>query len=664
MIGKTLGNRYYIEEKVGIGGMAKVYKAKDTILNRYVAVKVLKDQYMDDDDFLKKFAMEAQSAASISHPNIVSVYDVGSSSIDNKKYNYIVMEFVNGTTLKEIIQKEGPLDPDEVAKYGVQIAEALDCAHRNNIIHRDIKPQNMLIDSEGNLKVTDFGIARIASTSTITYTSTVLGTVHYISPEQAKGKFIDEKSDIYSLGVVLYEMATGRVPYDASNAVGIALKHIQDDLIPPKEYNDGIPDGLNQIIIKALEKDSADRFISASEIKEALEDYRNFYYISQDTEKTAKIGENIEDQKTLSQAVYPPKKKITESVYTMDSNEDDEEEKKPSFFVRYILPVLLAFLVFMTFLFGRSIFKKNSTEDETVEIKVPIVVNLEEDKAVQILEEQGLKTKIDRIDNADIREGLVISQDPEQNTLVEEGSTVTLEVSNGQTEVSVPNLAGLTIENARVELRKFDLNIGEISKAYSDSFGEGQIIDHAPAYGAMVSPGQKVDIVISKGKEDKKVEMIQLIGSDIRNASIQLEKIGLHVGTIDRRYDDEIEEDHILWQQFREGTTLEEGSTVDLIVSRGPKESNEEKPNNESDDNPSSSNTVGSKKKKYNFNIIQPVQEGEYKVTIIKVKKNGDEIKVYEDMRSASEGDITISLEDERDAKFKIYINDVLAETN
>lgn len=254
MLGSILNGRYEIIEKVGIGGMAIVYKAKDIYLKRIVAVKVLKEQYLEDKEFIKKFVIEAQSVANLNNQNIVKIYDVGQHIEDGKIYNYIVMEYIKGKTLNELIKDKGRLNSNAVVSISKQIASALDCAHKHHIIHRDIKPHNIIIDENLNVKVTDFGIARIATSSTITYTSSVLGTVHYISPEQAKGKFIDEKSDIYSLGVVMYEMVTGRVPFDTDNAVGIAMQHINEPLVEPIKLVPNLEPWLNATIVKCMEK--------------------------------------------------------------------------------------------------------------------------------------------------------------------------------------------------------------------------------------------------------------------------------------------------------------------------------------------------------------------------------------------------------------------------
>lgn len=304
MLGSILNGRYEIIEKVGIGGMAIVYKAKDIYLKRIVAVKVLKEQYLEDKEFIKKFVIEAQSVANLNNQNIVKIYDVGQHIEDGKIYNYIVMEYIKGKTLNELIKDKGRLNSNAVVSISKQIASALDCAHKHHIIHRDIKPHNIIIDENLNVKVTDFGIARIATSSTITYTSSVLGTVHYISPEQAKGKFIDEKSDIYSLGVVMYEMVTGRVPFDTDNAVGIAMQHINEPLVEPIKLVPNLEPWLNATIVKCMEKNPENRFESAESLIRALEDK------SVGTNPKATFNDNT------NRALY------RESVYKADKQKD------------------------------------------------------------------------------------------------------------------------------------------------------------------------------------------------------------------------------------------------------------------------------------------------------------------------------------------------------
>ncbi len=620
MIGKVLGDRYEILEEVGVGGMAKVYKALDTVLNRYVAVKVLKNEYMEDQDFLRKFAMEAQSAASLTHANIVSVFDVGSSYVDGRKYNYIVMEYVDGKTLKDIIDDKHILPIEDIVNYGVQIASALECAHKNGIIHRDIKPHNMLIDKSNNLKATDFGIARISSSATLTYTSTVLGTVHYISPEQAKGKFIDEKSDIYSLGVVLYQMATGEVPFDAPNAVGIALKHIQDPLVPPINLRHDLPKGLNDIIVKSMSKDPNERFKSATELKEVLKNYQNYSSdLYQETMKSPIIKEN-DEQPEIKEAVYKTPKQ--------SSTKDKKNNSKK--FMWILLPILLAALVFFAIIFGKKYINKNK-QDLVV---VPALTGLTENDALNKAKANNLIAVVSEYKTeSNVEPGKVLEQDPESSSEVKKGTIIKLVVSKGEEQVSVPNLSNMTIENAKIQLNKLGLEIGEITKENSDNFEVGKIMQQHPDSGTSISKDSKIDVVISLGKKEELVEMVDLIGTDISQASNKLKSVGLNIGNIEKKYSNEYDVNQVIWQQYDPGKRLKKESSVDVIISKGRKE-------------PEMIEQV--------FRISKPVEKGIYTVT---VKDETENNIIYEKNHDASEGDIKIKVKVKPNNDIKVYIN-------
>lgn len=620
MIGKVLGDRYEIIEEVGVGGMAKVYKALDTVLNRYVAVKVLKNEYMEDQDFLRKFAMEAQSAASLTHANIVSVFDVGSSYVDGRKYNYIVMEYVDGKTLKDIIDEKQILPIEDIVNYGVQIASALECAHKNGIIHRDIKPHNMLIDKSNNLKATDFGIARISSSATLTYTSTVLGTVHYISPEQAKGKFIDEKSDIYSLGVVLYQMATGEVPFDAPNAVGIALKHIQDPLVPPINLRHDLPQGLNDIIVKAMAKDPNDRFKSATELKEMLKNYQSYSSdLYQKTTKNPIIKEN-DEQPEVKEAVYKTPKQ--------SSTKDNKNKSKK--FMWILLPVLLAALVFVAFIFGKKYINKNKQDL----VLVPALTGLTENEALNKAKANNLIAVVSEYKTeSNVEPGKVLEQDPESSTEVKKGTIIKLVVSKGEEQVSVPNLSNMTLENAKIQLNKLGLEIGEITKENSDNFEAGKIMQQHPDAGTSINKDSKVDVVISLGKKEELVEMVDLIGTDISQASNKLKSIGLNIGNIEKKFSNSYDTNQVIWQQYDAGKKLKKDSSIDVIISKGKKE-------------PEMIDKV--------FRISKPVEKGIYTVT---VKDETENNIIYEENHDASEGDIRIKVKAKPNNDIKVYIN-------
>ena len=620
MIGKVLGDRYEIIEEVGVGGMAKVYKALDTVLNRYVAVKVLKNEYMEDQDFLRKFAMEAQSAASLTHANIVSVFDVGSSYVDGRKYNYIVMEYVDGKTLKDIIDEKQILPIEDIVNYGVQIASALECAHKNGIIHRDIKPHNMLIDKSNNLKATDFGIARISSSATLTYTSTVLGTVHYISPEQAKGKFIDEKSDIYSLGVVLYQMATGEVPFDAPNAVGIALKHIQDPLVPPINLRHDLLQGLNDIIVKAMAKDPNDRFKSATELKEMLKNYQTYSSdLYQKTTKNPIIKEN-DEQPEVKEAVYKTPKQ--------SSTKDNKNKSKK--FMWILLPVLLAALVFVAFIFGKKYINKNKQDL----VLVPALTGLTENEALNKAKANNLIAVVSEYKTeSNVEPGKVLEQDPESSTEVKKGTIIKLVVSKGEEQVSVPNLSNMTIENAKIQLNKLGLEIGEITKENGDNFEAGKIMQQHPDAGTSINKDSKVDVVISLGKKEELVEMVDLIGTDISQASNKLKSIGLNIGNIEKKFSNSYDTNQVIWQQYDAGKKLKKDSSIDVIISKGKKE-------------PEMIDKV--------FRISKPVEKGIYTVT---VKDETENNIIYEENHDASEGDIRIKVKAKPNNDIKVYIN-------
>lgn len=646
MIGQTLGNRYLVEENIGVGGMAVVYKAKDKLLNRYVAIKVLKDEFMDDEEFLKKFAMEAQSAASLSHHNIVSVYDVGNAVVNEQRYNYIVMEYIDGRTLKDIINNEAPLGAEFVANIGFQIASALEAAHKKGVVHRDIKPHNILLDKDNVAKVTDFGIARISSSATITYTSTVLGTVHYISPEQAKGKFIDKKSDIYSLGVVLYEMATGKVPFDAENAVGIALKHIQDKLVEPKNINPDIPQGLNDIILKAMDKDPNNRFSSATEMKMALLNFRNFKPTYDDRfDKTERIG-------VIKEEDIKPKTE-EKSVYHMNKEyEEEEEEKKGGFFKTYILPILLALIVVAASVVGVK-YLKGSLIKESV-VKAPPLIGIDVDSAQEQLDELDfdLKVKVMGTVESDQKEGLIAEQDPESGTELKRGSIIEVYVSGGEEDIVLKSYTNWKKNDAISSLESLGLQV-EIKDSFSDNFDEGYIISQKPGAGEAVKKNATVELVVSKGKEDDTVPMINVAGMNVRKATEKLAEIGLKYN-IEETSSSTIDKGVVISQSVDNGVMVKKGSVINLQVSTGEKE----EPTEETTE-PTTNNT-NKKTTSYTFRVrVADISPGTYNVRIERI--DGDkEVNVYNRQLDTARGDANITINVRRGESYNVYVNDEL----
>lgn len=489
--GKLLGSRYEIIEKIGNGGMATVYKAKDLVLKRYVAVKILREEYTTDNEFIKRFNTEAESAASLTHPNIVSVYDVGKEG----NLYYIVMELIKGKTLKEIIVEDGRMGWKWSVKIAKQIAQALETAHRNNIIHRDIKPHNIIITEDGTAKVTDFGIAKAVSNSTITAFGTTIGSVHYFSPEHARGGYTDAKSDLYSLGVVLYEMVTGRVPFDADTPVSVALKHMQEKPVPPIELNPAIPQSLNDLILKAMEKDPNMRYSTATEMIEDLD----------------KILKNPEAEVGVVDKSQARARRIQQEENQTNQNKFAKfkkylEEHKG---VKIALIVAIFLIVFIASI-GITLGVLNSGKPK--DILLPNFTNLTLDEAKAKAEEVKLNLNVSEEKyDVQIEEGKIISQDPkyQPNFTVKEGSTVNVVVSKGQEIVKVTKLVGKTKDEARKELKDLGLEM-EIEEVNSDDVEPGIVIEQDKQEGEEVLAGTKIKLKVSLGIE--KVEVPDLTG--------------------------------------------------------------------------------------------------------------------------------------------------------
>ena len=489
--GKLLGSRYEIIEKIGNGGMATVYKAKDLVLKRYVAVKILREEYTSDNEFIKRFNTEAESAASLTHPNIVSVYDVGKEG----NLYYIVMELIKGKTLKEIIVEDGRMGWKWSVKIAKQIAQALETAHRNIIIHRDIKPHNIIITEDGTAKVTDFGIAKAVSNSTITAFGTTIGSVHYFSPEHARGGYTDAKSDLYSLGVVLYEMVTGRVPFDADTPVSVALKHMQEKPVPPIELNPAIPQSLNDLILKAMEKDPNMRYSTATEMIEDLDK------ILKNPE--AEVGV-VDKSQARARRIQQEDNQTNQSKFAKFKKYLEEHKG-----VKIALIVAIFLIVFIASI-GITLGVLNSGKPK--DILLPNFTNLKLDEAKAKAEEVKLNLNVSEEKyDVQIEEGKIISQDPkyQPNFTVKERSTVNVVVSKGQEIVKVTKLVGKTKDEARKELKDLGLEM-EIEEVNSDDVEPGIVIEQDKQEGEEVLAGTKIKLKVSLGIE--KVEVPDLAG--------------------------------------------------------------------------------------------------------------------------------------------------------
>lgn len=504
--GKLLGSRYEIIEKIGNGGMATVYKAKDLVLKRYVAVKILREEYTTDNEFIKRFNTEAESAASLTHPNIVSVYDVGKEG----NLYYIVMELIKGKTLKEIIVEDGRMGWKWSVKIAKQIAQALETAHRNNIIHRDIKPHNIIITEDGTAKVTDFGIAKAVSNSTITAFGTTIGSVHYFSPEHARGGYTDAKSDLYSLGVVLYEMVTGRVPFDADTPVSVALKHMQEKPVPPIELNPAIPQSLNDLILKAMEKDPNMRYSTATEMIEDLDK------ILKNPE--AEVGV-VDKSQARARRIQQEDNQTNQSKFAKFKKYLEEHKG-----VKIALIVAIFLIVFIASI-GITLGVLNSGKPK--DILLPNFTNLILDEAKAKAEEVKLNLNVSEEKyDVQIEEGKIISQDPkyQPNFTVKEGSTVNVVVSKGQEIVKVTKLVGKTKDEARRELKDLGLEM-EIEEVNSDDVEPGIVIEQDKQEGEEVLAGTKIKLKVSLGIEKVEVPDLKGLSEDEAKAKITEAKL-------------------------------------------------------------------------------------------------------------------------------------------
>ena len=507
--GKVLGSRYELIEKIGSGGMATVYKARDLVLKRYVAVKVLREEYTTDNEFIKRFNTEAESAASLTHPNIVSVYDVGKEG----SLYYIVMELIKGKTLKEIIVEDGRMGWKWSVKIAKQIAQALETAHKNNIIHRDIKPHNIIITEDGTAKVTDFGIAKAVSNSTITAFGTTIGSVHYFSPEHARGGYTDAKSDLYSLGVVLYEMVTGRVPFDADTPVSVALKHMQEKPIEPIVLNPAIPQSLNNLIMKAMQKDPNQRYSSATEMIEDLD-----RIIKNPEIGVSRVEEDTEPSKKEGTGTA---KRAKEGKFAK-FNRFLEEHK----FVKAALIGIIFLIVFIsTIAITLGVLNSKQPKD----VALPNLVGLTFDDAKAKVAESKITVKIQEEKyDPEVPEGKIISQDPKYQEnfafTVKEGSTINVIISKGQELVKVTKLVGKTKDEARKELKELGLEM-ELEEEYSDEVEAGIIIEQDKQEGEEILVGSKVKVKASLGIEQVEVPDLTGLSEDEAKAKIAEAKL-------------------------------------------------------------------------------------------------------------------------------------------
>ncbi len=563
MSSRMLANRYELLEKIGDGGMAVVYKAKDKLLNRFVAVKILKPEFSKDAKFLESFQRESQAAASLSHPNIVNVYDVGREG----NINFIVMELVVGKPLSDIIENEGSLDIHRSIHIAKQIALALSIAHKNNIIHRDVKPHNIMITENGTAKITDFGIARAVSNSTMVgNTGTIMGSVHYFSPEQARGGYIDAKTDIYSLGIVLYEMLTGTIPFDGDNPVQVALMHMNDEIPLPTSFDPKIPAMLEAVILKACDKYQVNRFKDADEMYQALERVSfSMLGFKSDNVDYGKSNINPSNETYETHEEYPPKGEVM-NEYKENSNKKRKKVKVNKLKVlAIVLALLCAIPVSMMILSFVDGFGKDK------EVAVPNVVGKTAEEAKTLLEEEGFKVEInDTIISSEFEPGEVTSQDPEAGMVVKKkGTTILLNVCKNKSEGTVPDVTNRLIRDAIYLLELNGFKQGEV-KAIESDLPKDTVVRQNPGGNLPAEKGATVDLFISKGVEEPtEAKMPTVLGLTLDKAQEVLTEAGFVVGTTEKENSTAYAENVIMWQQYSPGDMVAKGKAVNLKISLG-----------------------------------------------------------------------------------------------
>ncbi|WP_430743146.1 Stk1 family PASTA domain-containing Ser/Thr kinase [Bacillus atrophaeus] len=558
LIGKRISGRYQILRVIGGGGMANVYLAEDIILEREVAIKVLRFDFANDNDFIRRFRREAQSASSLDHPNIVSIYDVG----EEEDIYYIVMEYVEGMTLKEYITANGPLHPKEALRIMEQIVSAIAHAHHNHIVHRDIKPHNILIDHMGNIKVTDFGIATALSSTTITHTNSVLGSVHYLSPEQARGGLATKKSDIYALGIVLFELVTGRIPFEGESAVSIALKHLQTETPSAKRWNPAVPQSVENVILKATAKDPFHRYESAEDMEE---DIKTAFDARRLNEKKFSILEDEEMTKAIpiikdaDQASPSDKENADEASHGKKTKKG--KKKKWPWVLLAVCFILITAGVLAVTVFPSLFMPKD--------VKIPDVQGMEYEEAADLLEKDGLQVDSDVLEISDekIEEGLMVKTDPKADSTVKEGASVKLYKSTGKAKTQLNDVTGQTVERAKEALKKKGFENITVNEVH-DEEESGTVIDQEPSAGTDLVPSDdQVKLTVSIGPED--ITLRDLTTYSKQAASGYLEDNGLTLVEKEAHSDD-IPEGQVVKQNPKAGTALKPGNEVEVTFSLGP----------------------------------------------------------------------------------------------
>lgn len=700
-IGTILLNRYEILEQIGEGGMATVYKAKCHTLDRLVAIKVLKSEYAEDEEFVKKFMMECQSAAKLNHPNIVGIYDFHEIELDRKPVYFIVMEYIDGITLKELIEKKGFIPEEEAVDIALQILEALKEAHSHGVIHRDIKPHNIMISKNGIIKVTDFGIARATSNHTMTTTMDAIGSVHYFSPEQARGAFTDQRTDIYSFGIVFYEMLTGKRPFVGENPVTIAMKHIQEDITPPGELNEDISEGVERVVLKCTMKKQAERYQNVDEI---ITDLRSTAGSKRTFVPSDVIDDSLDQTRVIPTAeidkMVQKNKKVkinkNDDYYDDDDDDDDYDDddfdddyydddddyyddyddgnKKKLGIIPIVLGVLAAFVLTTGLYLGFTKLKQIQKDSIVQEIALPNLIGKTEAEARKAVQDMGLKFEVKSETTDSSKPYGVLSQDPQSGMTVKQNSTVYVVLNVDSKATKLDSYVGMKLEEIESKVKELGLKI-EVDYVDDDS-EENTILAQNPIAGSSITEGDTLYLSISNGKGAEENLVPNVLGMNFEDAKKMLEEKGLIVKDAVYVASEETEKDRVLSQSIEANQPFENGDTIELSVSKGPEEkpeeneeNPEEKPNeaqleeNKPEDKPAEPEKPQVSTTKFSVAVPLPSDVAESVVKLVKVV-DGNRETVYENTFSKDEEVAYINLKDQPVGEIlELYINDEFAET-
>ena len=684
MIGKTLSDRYTIQERIGGGGMANVYKAHDNRLDREVAIKILRQEFVDDEDFVENFKKESHSAARLNHPNIVGVFDVGYDEIEGQSDYYIVMEIVKGKTLKDIIIEKGKLNLSETLNYGIQISEAILCAHDNGIIHRDIKPQNIIINRDNLPKVTDFGIAQGANRNTATERD-IMGSVHYFSPEQARGEKSDERSDIYSLGIVLFEMLTGELPFDGENPISIALKQVHEKIKLPSNLNPNIPKQMDEIILKMTNKNPSDRYNNLLEVIDDLKSLEKKIDLEMSDTMVLPINKirkenniSVDDQRRIRRTgIETSHQPRSEQRSNSRGNKGGGAGPIIGGILTALVVASLLFFVFTKFpVLGRSSAK---------EIKVPDIIGIPVEDAKRIIEAEGLRFEISSESiNHDFEPGDVIYQNPEKNTMVKSNYIVRVTVNSESTTeetIQVNKYVDLSLEDAveRIRLDGFDYDLK--FEDVEDEKDFNNVLRQEPSSGSQLEKGSIITIYVGREIDVETVPMPEVIGQSLKHVEDALEAVGLVVGKITESKTDRFSPDTIVDASFDAGEELELGTVINLTKAVAPdpikepeikeKEPEPDLPPTTIPDQPQPQNPpveptpptdVGTGTMTVDIDFQVPESKGHALITVKRIEGNTSE-NIYSNTHYSSEGPRVISFTGSENAVYQIFIDGVLDKT-